>query len=81
MIKKKRKTSTVIVNHFMTRSDHGLLAQLFVMYALRKYADEIIATTPENYPANSFVDPKSWIGCAKEFNSLCNQEEPRHDSV
>ena len=67
MSKRKPMTNTEFVEHMMTFSNYGALAQLFVLDAIGKFADRVAASKPEDYPADGFVNPESWIGVAKEI--------------
>lgn len=51
----------------MEYSNHGALAQLFVMDAIGKFADQVAKSKVSDYPKNMFICPESWIAVAKEI--------------
>ena len=69
---KKQKTNEDLVRNIMNYSNYGALAQLFVIDAITKFADTVAASIPDNYPDNGIVDPKAWIGVAKEIKAKLN---------
>ncbi len=63
---KRPMTNIEKVQHIMTYSRYGGLAQLFVMDALHKWTDIISKASPEEI-GNGFVNGEAWIGVAREI--------------
>jgi hypothetical protein len=63
---KRPMTNIEKVQHIMTYSRYGGLAQLFVMDALHKWTDIISKASPEEI-SNGFVNGDAWIGVAREI--------------
>lgn len=67
----KRRTNVQIVRDLMEFSDHGALAQMFVMEAIKRYADQVAAMDPDKLRAcfepMPFLNADSWQGVAKEI--------------
>jgi hypothetical protein len=68
---KRSMTNIEKVQHIMSYSRYGALAQLFVMDALHKWTGIISKAQPEQVD-NGFVDPEAWIGVAREINDALN---------
>lgn len=64
---KKVKTNVQLVKNIMETSHFGVLSQAFVMEAIGRYAEKISEMSVEDFSENSFIDPGSWIGVAKEI--------------
>lgn len=69
----KRLTNTQAVKNIMEHSEHGALAQLFVMDALQKASSTMANLTAEELEAldwtNGFVSKEAWHSVAKEIKS------------
>lgn len=63
----KRKTNIKFVQDVMSFSNYGALSQAFIMEAIREKVDQVSKHKVSDYPENSFVCPKAWIGVAKEI--------------
>lgn len=68
----KRKTNIQVVNQMMEFSQHGALAQLFILQAIEKYADACIAAKPEEME-NGFISGVAWQGVAKDLKRQLNE--------
>ena len=62
----KQKTNIAFVRDLMEFSQHGALAQLFVLDALSKWAD-IIANTDPVKCDSPMISGEAWVGVAKEI--------------
>lgn len=67
-----QKTNQQAVTEVMKFSRFGALAEAFVMDALDKHADQVLASAPENQPAG-------WQGVAKEIKTKLDVHFGRHD--
>lgn len=67
---KQPKTNIELVTEFMENGSH--MNQLFVMSALIKYAEQIVANEAKLLKAmeNSFIHGPSWVQSAKDFIAL-----------
>lgn len=63
----KKKTNVQLVKNLMEVSQYGVLAQAFVIEAIAKEAKRVSELSPEDFPENSFISPKAWIGVATEI--------------
>ena len=70
---KSPMTNIERVQHIMTYSRYGALAQLFVMDALHKWTDIISKASPQQVD-NGFVDPEAWIGVAAEIQNALKSD-------
>lgn len=66
-----RRTNTGLVTDLMDYSQHGALSQMFIIDAIRKFADAV-ASTPlvelrERFGHNSMISADSWHGVATEI--------------
>lgn len=63
-----RKTNVQAVKSMMEYSNHGALAQVFIMTAIQKYAETVLKATPEQLASleKSFINPDVWQSVAKE---------------
>ena len=66
------------VTHIMTYSNHGALAQIFVMEALHKWSGIISKASPEQVQ-NGFITGEAWIAVAKEIQTTLNTEMLTND--
>lgn len=69
---KKQVTNERFVKNIMTFSAYGALSQAFVIEAIRRYAEEVAASKPEQYPEHGLVHPESWIGVGREIMEKYN---------
>jgi hypothetical protein len=65
---KRPMTNIEKVQHIMSSSRYGALAQLFVMDALHKWTGIITKASPAQVD-NGFVNPEAWIGVAREIQN------------
>ncbi len=65
---KRPMTNIEKVQHIMSYSSYGALAQIFVMDALTKWTGIISKASPEQVE-NGFVNPEAWIGVAREIQN------------
>jgi len=80
----KRKTNTEIVTEFMDFCPTGALGQMFVIDALRKFSDKIVAEEAQvlEQMANGFVDGAAWVATAKALKAHLDAayNPPKDDS-
>lgn len=62
----KRKTNVEFVADLMQFSEQGALIQVFVMEALRHYAETVIA---DPIPSGGIISTEIWDRCAKEVQA------------
>ena len=67
----KRKTNTEIVADFMDFGPTGPMGQMFVIDALRKFSDKIVAEEREvlEEMKDGFVTGESWVATAKALKA------------
>jgi hypothetical protein len=67
----KRKTNVQIVKHMMEFSNHGALAQLFIIQAIEQYAKQMSSLTPEQVKKfdNAFISGEAWQSVAVEIKT------------
>jgi hypothetical protein len=70
---KRPMTNIEKVQHIMSYSRYGALAQLFVMDALHKWTDIIGKASPQRVD-NGFIDPEAWIGVAREIQNALKSD-------
>jgi hypothetical protein len=77
-----RKTNTEIVTEFMDFCPTGAMGQMFVIDALRKLSDKIIAEEQEvlEQMANGFVDGASWVATAKALKAHLDDAYKSNDN-
>ncbi|WP_026709895.1 hypothetical protein [Flavobacterium filum] len=72
-------TNTELINKLMNSSKYGALQQAFIMQGLETFADIVISEKDNllkedekkvNEGKVSFINYKSWIGCAEEIKEL-----------
>lgn len=68
-----RKTNVERVTEFMEYSKTGALAQIFVMEAIGRYADQVLKAGPEAC-ASAFIDGEAWCRVAQEWKGDDNGE-------
>tara|TARA_Y100000593_G_scaffold29491_1_gene58563 strand:+ start:1752 stop:1958 length:207 start_codon:yes stop_codon:yes gene_type:complete len=56
-------TNEEFVKDLMTFNPHGALAQVFVLEAIRKYSEQVVAADPKLYDSG-FIDGSAWHGMA-----------------
>ena len=62
----KRKTNVQFVKSIMEFSQHGALAQMFVIEAITKYAKACAEAKPEDMDSG-FISGAAWQAVAKEI--------------
>jgi hypothetical protein len=72
--KKTNLTNTELIVEMMEYSNFGALSQLFIMEAIRKEAERVAATKPEQYDQEKWamISVPAWIGVAKEIAKKIN---------
>jgi len=69
-----KNTSNVdFVKSIMEFSNHGPLAQVFVIEALRNYCENVLADTSE-WPATSLISQQAWKAIAYEIQMKANSK-------
>ena len=66
---KARKTNIEFIVDAMEFSAYGALSQAFIMEAVSKYAEQVAASKPEDFPKNGFIQPEVWISVGKELQA------------
>jgi len=56
-----------MLTHLMNYSEHGAIAQAFIMNAVLSAAQATVAASAEALPQNGFINPEAWVGAAKEI--------------
>jgi len=72
-MKRRPMTNVEKVEHIMTFSNYGALAQLFVIDALHKWSDIVSKASPGDV-GNGFVSGEAWIAVAKEIRDKLKSE-------
>lgn len=58
------KTNVEFVTELMEFSNHGALSQVFIIEAIRRYAE---ACSERRISDNGFISPDAWQGVAREI--------------
>jgi hypothetical protein len=61
-----RKTNEEFVADLMRYSPRGVLGQVFVVEAIRFYAEQVVAQGPQESDGVQFIDPKAWYDIAQD---------------
>lgn len=70
---RKLKTNEDLVRDLMTRSPLGALGQAFVVEAIRKYAEALVATPlPPDTPGSMFCN-ETWNKVAADVKERCDR--------
>lgn len=76
-----RLTNEEFVAELMQFSNFGALSQVFVIEAIRRYADQVAAAQPSEVDT-PFLSGPVWIGVAKEIQAkVYNQYDVDADMV
>jgi predicted nucleic acid-binding Zn ribbon protein len=59
------KTNAERVHDLMTESEAGPLMQAFVLEAIRRYADQVLADGEPADNPRAFISPAAWHRCAQ----------------
>lgn len=68
----KHKTNVQVVQEIMNFSQHGSLAQAFVLEAIAGYSAAVIQNPPAPDP-NAIVPSHVWVAVAKEVQEKLNK--------
>jgi hypothetical protein len=68
-----RLTNEEFVSDLMTYSSFGGLCQVFVIEAIRRYADQVSAANPAAMDTQ-FLSGAVWVGLAKEIKAKVHQQ-------
>lgn len=72
-------TNDKFVAHLMNFSRHGALMQVFILEAMRKYADACKAADPATFDS-PLLSGKAWHGCAVELaEAFTERDDARND--
>ena len=55
-----------IVLNLLRFSPYGALSQIFIMEAIREYANNVSAIDPATITGTAFINPEAWVGVAKD---------------
>lgn len=77
------QTNVEFVVELMEVSNHGPLAQLFVLDALEKWSDKIIASEAEVVSSmeKSFINGEAWVSVAREIKAKLEARYARTGST
>lgn len=64
---KKRKTNLDLVKNLMEVSPQGALSQMFVVEAISRYCDEVIAYEIKEEDERHIINPHAWKACAEDI--------------
>lgn len=70
------KTNTEMVTHLMDYSSRGAVMHMFVLTAIQKYSEMVLAADPETLKCPLF-GPGVWVGCAHEAKHAIDQHLDR----
>lgn len=59
-------TNQEFVEELMTISPYGVLSQLFILEAVRKYSEQVAAADPKIFEGN-FIHGPAWQGVAEDI--------------
>lgn len=62
----KRKTNEEFVSELMAYNQHGGLAQIFIIEAIRYYAEQVASSKP-NEDSKAMINPVAWHAVATEI--------------
>ncbi|UUZ75479.1 hypothetical protein LP414_27575 [Polaromonas sp. P1(28)-13] len=77
----KPTNNTELVTQMMEFSRFGPLAQIFILDALNKHVARVIASKPEDYPAEKMpfgMTGEAWIDLAKDLKRQMDEFYDRH---
>jgi hypothetical protein len=63
----RANSNTEFVSELMEYSNGGPLTQLFIVEAIRRYAEQVEGAGPECLPKGGFINSEAWYRCAKEI--------------
>jgi len=77
--KKELKTNEILLGELMMYSPHGALCQVFIIEAIRNYAERIASTPTPVEHGNSVISAIAWHGIAVDIlaRMKANYENPR----
>lgn len=79
---KKRKTNIEIVVDLMKFSEYGAMSQLFIIDAITKHTNMVAELDPEQLEKSGkweLVNPKAWVGVAKEIKRRMEEAYGEND--
>lgn len=62
----KFKTNKQIVKAIMEGGSYGHLREVFIVEAIRHYAERVVKAGVAGMDPNGFVNPEAWVGVAEE---------------
>lgn len=66
---KKPMTNTEFITDLMEYSYHGALTQIFIIEAIKRYAEIIVAQAKPTDPGTSFISAIAWHEIAEEIKT------------
>jgi hypothetical protein len=75
---KIRKTNEMLVRDLMTFSPYGSLSQVFIVEAIRHYAEQIAATPEPTEDGKGIISAVAWHGIARD---VVKRLEEHYDTV
>jgi len=76
---KKRKTNVQVVSDIMNHSKYEAIAQVFVLEAIRQYADIVSETKLDDFPEQNIINPQTWLDTAKEIREKMIEAYEKND--
>jgi hypothetical protein len=76
MANKKHKTNVQAVKDMMEHSRFGMLSEMFVVEAIRRYAEACAAADPKDFESG-FISGEAWHGVAKEISTKLDEHFAR----
>lgn len=68
---KNLETNEELILDLMEHSPYGGLGQVFIVEAIRQYAEQIAAADP-NVIGNGLISGEAWQGVAKDVKERCD---------
>ncbi|MCA3000374.1 MAG: hypothetical protein ING75_17435 [Rhodocyclaceae bacterium] len=66
MSKQQPETNEEIISNLMQFNPYGALGQIFIMEAIREYANNVSAIDPATITGNPIINLAAWVGVAKD---------------
>ena len=63
----KRKDNVQKINHLAVLNPGGPLAQVFILEAVRQYADHVLAAGRPDDSARAWINPAAWYDTAESI--------------
>jgi len=70
---RRLKTNEDLVLDLMNYSPYGALGEVFIVEAIRKYADALVATPLGPSSPDSFINNEPWNSIAADVKKRCDE--------